>query len=698
MKFIIVCLSCLVALSVDCLSQQLTIKGNVVDALTGSPLAKANIYTGHKKGGSSDATGSYLYEVVQGELMTLTCSYSGYESASVSFVPASDTTINFVLEPKVYDLNTFIVTGVQRERVLQDSPLPIQVVTQDEIEKMGYSEVTDVLSNSIPGISLQEDNMGTAITIDGLSSKYVLILIDGKRIAGETDGNIDFSRLNTINIDRIEVTKGSGSLLYGSNAISGVVNIITKSAKEDGVDVSLLSRYATYNTYNVGAVANVKKGAWKSTTDMQFKHTDGYNEAPLISQKSYDDINANQKLSYQAGDHLELNASVGYYSHKCIDEDEPFYPMYSDINESLGATYQWDNASFLKMEHAGDRYTTMKYITYSGNENKEYENTLLTNRVVYTSGIGNRHSLQMGLELLTDELYAITLQDNYKEQMTTSVFASDEYAHNDKLSMVASARYVHGSTFGATFVPGLSAMYKLNYVNLRGSYAMGYRAPTLKELYMDFDHLGWFTMVGNPDLKAESSQYTSVSAEYHKARFTASVSLYHNVVNDKIMETSPFDSSLVTYYNVDKARIIGSNIRFKATLLRLIKLSGGLSLQDPINVTTGVQLESTYKVSGNMRFDFSHSLGRGLIGCGFVGRAYSTTTVWDQNSDGEIVYVDCSPYQMYDASMYYNGDRGWSLLGGVKNVFDYTDYAGKSTYSPGRTFSLSLTYNFNTNK
>ena len=684
----------LMGLSLRMNAQEITISGKVIDAFTGQALAKASIYTDHNQGCSAGADGSYSYRYKQGETLNITYSYAGYETLHRTLKLHQDTTINVALSPTTYKLNAVVVTGVQRQKLLQDSPSPVQIITQKEMATMGYSAVTDVLASFIPGIAIQEDNMGTSITIDGLSSKYVLVLIDGQRIAGETDGNIDFERLNTLNIERIEVIKGAGSLLYGSNAISGVVNIITKQAQQEGFQASLVGRYASFNTPSLGAVVHLKKDKWKASTDAQYRHTDGYEKATLISQEAYNDLNIHQKLSYTANTQWSFHGDMGYYRHQIKDEEASRTPLYTDFSERLQAHYEGHKANFLSIDHALDQYTTTQHVNLSGKDIMDYQNTLLTHRLTYTHSLKEKHSLQAGIEMINDYLYSDNVADSSKQQMSLSLFASDAYNYSDQFSLVASARLVYASTYGSTFVPGLSLMYKLKTFNLRGGYAMGYRSPTLKELYMDFDHLGWFTMVGNPDLEAELSQYTHLSAEYHKGRFTSSISFYHNYLNNKIQETSPFDSSLVSYYNVDKVRIWGSNIRFSARLSAHFKVSGGIALQDPRDLSSGKQLESTYKQSGNLRLDFSYPLGEGEIGSGLIGRFYSSTTLWDLDSDGELVYSDCSAYQMYNASVYYQSKKAWMLTAAVKNLFNYTDYVEKSTYSPGRSFSISLSYHF----
>ena len=127
-----------------------------------------------------------------------------------------------------------------------------------------------------PGINFSPDNHGTNINIQGLSSEYILILVDGNRISGNTAGNIDFSQFNSEEIERIEILKGSASTLYGSNAIGGVINIITKSIQNQKNKIKLNLKYSNYNTLNNSLSLNTSFNKIASKTDFLIKSSDGY--------------------------------------------------------------------------------------------------------------------------------------------------------------------------------------------------------------------------------------------------------------------------------------------------------------------------------------------------------------------------------------------------------------------------------------
>ena len=148
-----------------------------------------------------------------------------------------------------FNLEQIVVTATRTEKKIKNTPVITQIITSKQIEERGTGNIQDLLTQEVPGLNFQEVGYGTSIDIQGLGSKHILFLIDGERIAGENGGNIDYSRINLYNIDHIEIVKGASSALYGSQAMGGVINIITRKAKKK-FEASAGIRYAGRNQQN----------------------------------------------------------------------------------------------------------------------------------------------------------------------------------------------------------------------------------------------------------------------------------------------------------------------------------------------------------------------------------------------------------------------------------------------------------------
>ncbi len=169
--------------------------------------------------------------------------------------------------------------GHRSEKTLKNVPVLTQVISAQQMLNLGITNVTEALQNMVPGLDVNHFGTRTSITLQGMDAKYVLFLVDGERIAGEVNGDIDYSMLNMENIDRIEVIKGASSSLYGSNAIGGVINIITKRITES-FDGKFYSRYSKYNELISGGGISLKKGIIGSRTSLNYSRTDGYDITP----------------------------------------------------------------------------------------------------------------------------------------------------------------------------------------------------------------------------------------------------------------------------------------------------------------------------------------------------------------------------------------------------------------------------------
>ena len=152
---------------------------------------------------------------------------------------------------KTYNLNPIVVTGNGHHEYLQSSTTPVHVLPQREIQKQGTSLFTDILTRMAPNISFMPSATGSFLRMNGLGNKYILILVNGKKMMGDISGNVDIDRINMGQIKRIEVLNGAASALYGSDAMGGVINIITDYPKDQLVSVNTHSRVSGKGVYQL---------------------------------------------------------------------------------------------------------------------------------------------------------------------------------------------------------------------------------------------------------------------------------------------------------------------------------------------------------------------------------------------------------------------------------------------------------------
>jgi outer membrane receptor for ferrienterochelin and colicins len=214
-----------------------------------------------------------------------------------------------------------VVTATRTERALSSLPLPITIITSEAIAKSGVTRLNEIL-NEQTGIILIPDESGfEGIQMQGLDAAYTMILIDGVPLVGRSSGVLDLSRVSVGNIERIEIVKGASSALYGSEAMGGVINVITKRPKKDIVEGSLSYRYATFNTNDANANILWKKKKFSANLFTNFYSTDGYDldkTTVLKNVESFYNYTIQPKLYYDFSENLKLTVSNRFYNQKML--------------------------------------------------------------------------------------------------------------------------------------------------------------------------------------------------------------------------------------------------------------------------------------------------------------------------------------------------------------------------------------------
>ena len=194
---------------------------------------------------------------------------------------ASHSAIDAETPNSIIDLNPVVVTGNGHRQMLKSSTTPVHVISKGLIKEAGVTDFQDALSRLVPQISFSPNAMGSYIRVNGLGNKYVLILVNGRKLIGDVAGNIDLSRINMSNVQRIEVLDGAASALYGSDAIGGVINIITDQSVENLIKASSTTRVSGKGQWSQGINADVATKVFDSHTSYFHEEADSYQLSPF---------------------------------------------------------------------------------------------------------------------------------------------------------------------------------------------------------------------------------------------------------------------------------------------------------------------------------------------------------------------------------------------------------------------------------
>ena len=701
------------------------IKGVVMTA-NGEPLAGASIVVeGTNINCGSNSKGEFSLNVQKDKVYKLRVSYLGYTPRSITVPASGHPPLKIKLQPSETALNELVVTGSRYERQLKDVPVITRVISREEIETVNPVDFTTLLEYTLPGIQFYYNTMSQVpeITYQGMDAKAVLFLLDGERISGESgDSNIDYSRFNINDIERIEVVRGAASTLYDSRAIGGVINIITKKSVRP-FTASMHTRYAGKKGQSYSASAGVNLHRFSSLTSFGWRKRDSYlvkdeqgkqkeiiNPDGSVTKSKTDPIAFNiygysimdisQKLSYNFTDRFTGSARISYYTNKRDKYDNArYYQRYRDLILSGKLKWQFADNQNLDLSYIRDNY--IKDNVYVDDDERVYGNVNSTIRLYYT-GMFGKHTLSGGVDLLREDMKHHFMKDTATVHMNQYSFClQDDWQLTDKMNVVVGVRGDKGGSYRLHFTPKVSVLYRpLKTITLRAGYSQGYRIPNLKELYQEFNMGGMgIMMYGNKDLKPEEGTQISASVEYDYKGLNLSVSTYHNRYKNKISYEyiSPGKSWNMKYVNALNVKTTGVEVTANYKLPFGLRFSGGYSYVYDYDERDGYNMSWVRPHSARLSSVYKHRFGKTTESVAFNTSWVSSITRYAySSSDKTYTKTKYDPRTLCSLKLRSELPRGIAIGLMVDNIFNYRDKAVDSAVQlpeNGRTFVATVSIN-----
>lgn len=738
--------------SLSTFSQNANLNGKVVNEHTSEGIDFAYVYLDSIYTSVSTTQGGiYNFNNLTAGKYKLCVSVLGYEKYSQNIdLKSGNNNFNISLQSKSFNLSPIVITGTGTNHRIDNAPVQTEIITKKDISDLSGRNVEEIISGISSSIDYTTSSMGSNLKINGLGKDYVLVLINGKRLIGGVGGYADLSRINSADIEQIEVVKGASSTLYGSDAIAGVINIITKKSK-DKVATTSSTRLGAYGDFKQLNTFSFNKGKLSGKTSFNHKQKAGYqlnklkfntkweanHDLPFLVHTYYKPVNKtkaytiSQLLEYQVNEKLSLDAKLSWY------EKRLYFPFkaqmhnyyYNDRAVSFGGKYKLKNNNYLSFAVDLDNYLyyteypykyNETYITstdvikktyYPGDRFKNSDQINLISQVKGVFNLNERNKLSIGSEIKGEYLEAeYRLTSPEVKAYTYSLYAQDEITINEKIDLVAGLRSLYHDKSGFIVTPKFTMMYKESKFTHRFTYSNGFKSPTLKELYYYYEsnRMGMYRLyLGNEDLKAQKSHYFSLSSEFKSNKFRSGVSIYLNRIYDKIdynIIPTIYDherrgiEETKKKYNIANARNIGTDFHFRYSLLRQLNINGNYSYVNAKNMTQDIRLNgisehsATCKLSWNKMFN-KYKLNLSLSGVYKSDRFYL-------EEDLERSYAD--PYQLWKISSTLSTTKLKNytirISTSIDNLFNYVDdrpYGSHyGTLNPGRTFSIGLNIDY----
>lgn len=473
-------------------------------------------------------------------------------------------------ENTVFDtqLDEVVVTATHTPKALKDVPVVTRLIPLADLKKADATNVQDLLTQELPGLEFGfAMSQETSLNMSGFGGNAVLFLVDGERLAGETMDNTDYNRLNMDDVGRIEIVKGASSALYGSNAVGGVINILTRESTERWT-ANVNSRYCSMgDEWRNGVRFSFNLGKWNSQTSFQQTKIDPIklSSGPTSEEKAIaallgktveedksnvkklygqESFNIKERLKFSPSESLKFIARGSYFYRE--SQRETYNYHFNGYSGGLKTLYDWKNGGNIEVSYAYDQYDKANY-TPEGirTHDHDYRNAQHTVHALYNNAFG-KNVLTVGTDLLHDYLNTYQFLDNAShEQNNIDAYAQFDYNPTKRFNVVGSVRYDHFSASDKQAVTArLATVYKFDKFTLRANYANGFRAPSLKEMYMHFDmgNMGYM-IIGNPDVEPEKSNNFNLAVEHN------------NKVTDAGILNGQYNLTLMGYCNIFDKRI-----------------------------------------------------------------------------------------------------------------------------------------------
>lgn len=533
-------------------------------------------------------------------------------------------------------LNPVVITGTGTYHKADDSPVAVQVITAKELQNAQVSSLQDALAKLTSSVTTHTSGMGTFVNFGGVSDDYIVIMENGKRLTGDDRWN----RISMNNVKRIEVYSGAASALYGSDAIAGVINVITDDSRQP-VSASSETRIMSHGRFDQNIDVDVNKGKFSSQTSYTHHQADNWqvNRYQTFDEGGtqvlkltgrpmsvgYGSDNISERLEWKFDDKWSVYLRGSFYNYNTHRPQSATY--FQTPKKQTDGTYKYTSkqAYTYDLHHqtyaygGGARWSPNKKIhvyldVYSDNYTSYYDYWQTDTKEAYDETRKRTHyinenlrgifrlakwnKLTAGAEMVQESLTSQSDNIDSERTNTYNIYAQDEINIVKGLEGIVGVRYTQNDNFGAAFTPNAGLFYHIKGFRARFNYAGGYRTPTLSQLYAtDQAKTTSRYTINNPNLQPEKNHFLNLNLEYSNRWMRLSVNGFLNKIRDMInyrtMTNAEIaaDANLTALQtegwttirqrdNIDRATLRGISTSVRFLLPKGVTIGGGYTFTD----------------------------------------------------------------------------------------------------------------------
>lgn len=701
----------------------------VLDGSSGNPVAFAHVKVtpiGSAKSRYcvSDTAGYTGYTVSVKSIIAV--SYVGFKSYTDTLSPGE--TAEIKLQPAVITIDEMVVTGQYSPVSADRSIYRINVINSMQIQKRAACDLAGLLRNQLNVRLSQDGAIGTGMSIQGLSGENVKILIDGVPVIGRLYGTIDLSQINLQQAKQVEVIEGPMSVIYGSNASAGVVNIISKDNTGNRLSANASGYVESVGVYNFDGGFGISRGIQGFSLQAGRNFFDGFQgvskgrEMEWKPRRQFNtdlDYNLNMKK-------LSINTRFSLFDELLLSNGNLLLPYYEKAWDNKFNTQRYTARVNLQTKGCNNFSASNSYSFYKRTRSLYYNDLTILEKVnvgtdttlfgawmsrgMYTyRGTTGTIGFQVGYDLNAEWAGGDRIGGVTKSLTDLAAFLSMQYQVSEKLSIQPGLRMAYNSKYNSPLIYALHVKAEpLKGTGIRASYSAGFRAPSIKELYLYFVDVN-HNIEGNPLLKPEESKHLQLqfSQKLERTGFVADgeLNLFINHMNN-LITLAESSTGTYTYINVDQYRTRGYSLMLRTSVFPAVDIRAGYARTGKSNMFNENGSESGFRWSPEFTSEVTYKL-RKLKSS--ISAFYKYTGAMPRlfvDGNGVVSEGKVDDYHNLDVNLmksFYNDRIGVSI--GAKNLFDVKSinatgsdsgvHSGSGSSVPvawGRTFFVKINF------
>ncbi|MCX6155364.1 MAG: TonB-dependent receptor [Candidatus Kapabacteria bacterium] len=710
------------------------VRGKVIDSLDYKPVFGAKVWiAGTRLGCLTNKLGEFNFDSVRVNKYKLMVHFGAFEKDTILEMKKNETiSVNIYMRTYYteddlyhsYKSHDMVVTATRHAQAIQDVPITVGLVKGELLANRNINRLDEALLH-VPGVTMNGDQIsirGSSGFAFGVGSR-VALLVDGFPMLSGDQGDIKMDALPLFNTEKIEIVKGAGSALYGTSALGGVVNVITKAASiKPEFNCRISSGF--FNPIRISQWKYTDKLQFNSSADLSYSQRIGdlgfwlsggyYNDNNYRKQDRSERYNIYSKIKYGISQNFNSTIFVGFARENSDDYiywnslDSATYPGDTNTKERIVSSkynlfstsnYIIDTQSFLTIQ-AGIYHTVFNNfydaseLNYRSSSANAYNIEAILNST--SGGLNLTYGLKSGYNTVESKVFG-----GSNHQILAAIYSQAEYSKVKDIIFTLGVRAdydkISNSDENLELSPKLGISYKLtDDLSLRLSGGRGFRSPLIAERFASLPYSA-FKVVPNPALKPEKSWSFEIGANYNYSiknyASTLDLSIFDNELADMIEpKISKASAGNIQFMNVTHARIYGMEISHSSLIFNLLGIEVGAALMNPRDLDSNTVLKYRPKISGNIGI----WLPLGFMDIQAEYRHVARVATIDPELLLQIPNADVRlPINVIDLRTIFNIDKisniPLKLTFNIKNLTDYYFTKIPGNLAPVRFFSLQAT-------